>query len=332
MANGLAERVNQRAQVAHPDSNGAAAKAPATLADQIRGMQEQFALAMPRGAEAQQLVRDALSLVRTTKHLAECDAQSVLGGLMTFAQLGLRPGVLGHGWLIPFKKRYKDGKIWRDRYEAQIVIGYKGYLELVHRSQNIETIVGRAVHANDIFDIEYGLEDRLVHKPAMKGDRGPVAGYYAIIKYKGGGYVMWHMTRDEALEWRAKFSMAAYTDRETGAFKGSGPWFEETGPAGGTGFDQMAIKTCFLRAARWAPKGTDITLGRAMEVDGAVRFDVDPTNVDAMLEAEHPAHAAIEAEVVKPEPEPEPRDEPAPAPTPDDAAAVDKFWGEQPSS
>src|SRR5437868_6622622 len=112
MAQGLSDRVNQRAEVARDGGNGAeVAEAAPTLADQIRNMQEQFALAMPRCMEAQQLVRDALSLVRTTKHLAECDAQSVLGGLMTFAQLGLRPGVLGHGWLIPFKKRYKDGNV-----------------------------------------------------------------------------------------------------------------------------------------------------------------------------------------------------------------------------
>ena len=57
---------------------------------------------MPKGVEAAQLVRDALTAVRTNPKLAECEPNSVLGSLMTCAQLGLRPGVLGHAWLLPF--------------------------------------------------------------------------------------------------------------------------------------------------------------------------------------------------------------------------------------
>lgn len=284
-------------------------KDPPTLADQIRGMHAQFEMAMPRGAEARQLIRDALSLLKTSKDLHRCDVQSVLGGLMTFAQLGLRPGVLGHGWLIPFKKRAQTNGQWHDTWQAQIVIGYKGYAELVHRSGQIDTMVGRPVHEHDEFDMEYGITDRLVHKPRMKGDRGPVVGYYAIIKYQGGGYVFWHMTRDEVLEWRAEHAMSTRRDRkgrperdENGNTTGSGPWYDEEGPAGGTGLDQMGIKTCFLRAQKWAPKGLDLTLARAAEVDGAVRFDVD-VDPDAMLGAEHPtAGDTVEGELVDDEP------------------------------
>jgi recombination protein RecT len=91
-----------------------------SLADQIRGMEKQFQLAMPRGAEATQLVRDALTALRTIKHLDKCEANSVLGALMTCAQLGLRPGVLGHAWPLPFWDRHSKG------YKAQLVIGYQG--------------------------------------------------------------------------------------------------------------------------------------------------------------------------------------------------------------
>jgi len=261
---------------------------PKTLAEQIRAMEAEFAMAMPKGVEAKQLIRDALTALRQNPDLAKCTPATVLGGLMTFAQLGLRPGVLGHGWLIPFEKRAKVNGRWQSvGHEAQIVIGYKGLIELVHRSGQVSTMVGRAVHENDDFDVEYGLNDNLVHRPA-KGDRGPVIAYYAIIKYQSGGYVMWHMSRDEAIEWRNAHAMSAKKNRDTGEVYGSGPWFDEDkGPAGGTGFDQMAIKTCALRAARWAPKATDTAFARAAEVDGTVRFDVD-TDPDSMLLAEHP--------------------------------------------
>ena len=82
-----------------------------SLSDDIKRMESSFAMAMPRGNEATQLIRDALTCLRTTPKLAECDHASVLGGLMTCAQLGLRPGVaaLGHGWLLPFWNRKRPG-------------------------------------------------------------------------------------------------------------------------------------------------------------------------------------------------------------------------------
>lgn len=286
---------------------------PATLAQQVEQWQQEFQLAMPKGMEAQQLVRDALHLMRTTKHLAECTAESVLGALMTFAQLGLRPGVLGHGWPIPFKTRKLIGGRWTDVYQAQVVIGYKGYVELGHRSPQVGKIGGRAVHARDEFDIEYGLDEKLIHRPA-KGDRGEVAGYYAVIKLVHGDPLFWHMTRDEVIEWRNRYATSVVRDRkgepildDNGNVQGSGPWFEMDGPPGATPFDQQAIKTCFLRAGRWMPKQIDANLARAMEVDGAVRISHPGAehHPDDMLTAEHP--------VLDMEPEPEPAPDAAPA-------------------
>ncbi len=91
-----------------------------SIADKIRSMEGQFQAAMPKGAEATQLIRDALTAMRMTKNLSRAEETSVLGALMTCAQLGLRPGVLGHAWLLPFW----DGK--NRGYKAQLVIGYQG--------------------------------------------------------------------------------------------------------------------------------------------------------------------------------------------------------------
>ena len=122
-------------------------------------MEDQFAMAAPRGIEAKQLVRDALTALRQNPELAECDPQSVLGGLMTMAQLGLRVGVLGHGWLLPFRD-------WKTKQKkAQLVIGYQGLVELAYRSNKIKSLSARTVHANDHFRIEYGIDETLEHRP-----------------------------------------------------------------------------------------------------------------------------------------------------------------------
>lgn len=220
------------------------------LSDQIRRMEEQFQLAMPKGVEATQLVRDAITVLRQTPKLAECDPTTVLGALMTCAQLGLRVGVLGHAWVLPFK-----GK-------AQLIIGYQGLVELAHRSERISSLIARTVHENDDFDVSYGLDDNLHHKPYMDGDRGAVTGYYAIVKMTTGGHAFIYMTKTEAEAHRDANAMAKTRDGSI-----VGPWRDH--------FDAMAMKTCVIKLAKWMPKSTDIA--RAIEADGNVRFDATPS-------------------------------------------------------
>src|SRR5690606_34476319 len=135
--------------------NGGVAKN--NLADDIRRMETEFQAAMPKGKEAAQLIRDAITALRTTKNLDKCDSKSVLGSLMTCAQLGLRPGVLGHAWVMPFWSS-------KDRcHHAQLIIGYQGMIELAHRSPAVASIIARQVHERDTFDVDYGVADTLVH-------------------------------------------------------------------------------------------------------------------------------------------------------------------------
>ncbi|WP_174683141.1 recombinase RecT, partial [Mycolicibacterium fortuitum] len=132
----------------------------------IQKMEQAFQLAMPKGVEAKQLIRDALTCLQVNPKLAECDQKSVLGSLMTCAQLGLRPGVgaLGQAYLLPFWDSKTRGQ------KAQLVIGYQGYVELAHRSGRIASIHARTVYENDYFEVEYGAaEDKWVHRPCIDG-------------------------------------------------------------------------------------------------------------------------------------------------------------------
>jgi len=242
------------------------------LKQQIKQMEAQFQLAMPRGMEAGQLVRDAMTVLSANPALANVDGRSVLGGLMTCSQLGLRPGVLGQAWLIPFK-----GK-------AQLIIGYQGLLVLAQRSNDIASISARMVHANDFLDVEYGLDEKLVHKPLMSGDRGPITGYYCVVKSKAGGTYWEYMTRSDAETHRDKFAMSK---RDGKVF---GVWADH--------FDAMALKTVVIRTLKLAPRNTQIQ--NAINVDGAVRVDVTPnteiTDVSALPTDDDTVDGVIDGE------------------------------------
>lgn len=250
-----------------------------TLADQIRSMENQFALAMPKGLEAAQLVRDALTSLRQTPKLAECTPQSVLGSLMSCAQLGLRPGVLGHAWILPYWDKKSRTNV------AQLIVGYKGVVELAYRSDKIASIVGRTVYEGDTFDVEYGLDDKLIHKPALTGERKNPIAHYAMVKLANGGASFWVMTEDEMQAWRRRY---APTNREGQTV---GPWVSD--------YEAMARKTCLLRLAAWLPKSTE--LAYAIEVDNGVRTNVDPSASISDV-TYHPEPEVIGGETVEPDP------------------------------
>lgn len=245
-----------------------------TLKDQIQDMESQFALAMPKGLEAAQLVRDALTCLRQTPKLAECTPQSVLGSLMTCAQLGLRPGVLGHAWVLPYWDSKSRSNV------AQLIVGYKGYVELAYRSAQVTSIIGRTVYDGDTFDVEYGLDDVLVHKPALTGERSKPIAHYAVVKLASGGRSFWVMTEDEVQAWKRKYA----PKNKSGNIVG--PWLSD--------YEAMARKTCLLRLAAWLPKSTE--LAYAMEVDNGVRTNVDPSA--SLSDVTHHYEEPVDGEVV----------------------------------
>lgn len=243
----MARDLTQRAQGAVAQQ----AEQPKGVEDVLRDLAPQFQAAMPRGAEASQLVRDAITLVRQTPRLLECDKSSFLGALMTCAQLGLRPGVgaLGHAYVIPFKG------------QAQFILGYQGMIELANRAGEIEGLVARTVHEHDAFDIDYGT-DALIHKPNMKGDRGPVIGYYAKFYRKGSSRATFEfMTRTDVEAHRDRFALAKNRQGQI-----VGPWKDH--------FDSMGLKTVVRKVMKWAPRSTQIQ--QALIADETVRLDYTP--------------------------------------------------------
>jgi recombination protein RecT len=263
----LRQRVHAQANGETPGADVAKAS---SLRQQIERMAPEYQMAMPKGMEATQLVRDALTCLRKIEHLDACEPGSVLGALMTCAQLGLRPAVLGHAWPLP----YWDN---RDRcYKAQLVIGYQGYVELGYRSGRISAITSRIVRHGEPFTIVYHEDrDELIHEPAVDGLPGEIRSFYSTARLVNGGYTVtepWSLARMQAHRERH-----APRNREQNIV---GPWKDN--------FPEMGQKTMVLVNYKLLPKSAEMAI--AMEADGGLRLDLSPA-ANAAEVTQHPVIA-----------------------------------------
>lgn len=156
-------------------------------------MRKQFALALPKVLPVDRFLRVLMTTLNNNPKLLDCDQNSVLASCMTAAQLGLEiDPVLGRAYLVPFK-----GK-------CQLVVGYKGYVDLAYRSGQLIGLSAEAVYEKDTFSYAMGLNERLEHIPSEDEDRGALKFAYAVATLTGGGKVWKVLNRGDVM--RAKKS------------------------------------------------------------------------------------------------------------------------------
>lgn len=225
-------------------------KKPKTIKDYIQSMEGEIKKALPTVMTPERFTRIALSAVSNTPQLAECTPASFLGALMNAAQLGLEPNTpLGQAYLIPFRNNKKGIT------ECQFQIGYKGLLDLAYRSGEIKNIEAHVVYENDEFDFEFGLENRLKHKPALNG-KGKTQWVYAVFRMVNGGYGFEVMSMDDVKSHANRYSQSANSSYS--------PW--------STNFEEMAKKTVIKKVLKYAPLKSEFS--KAVSVDGTIKNDI----------------------------------------------------------
>jgi len=202
------------------------------IQDLFKRMAPEIAKVLPKHIKSDHLLRVALTEIRKNPKLLECSSQSLLGALMLAAQLGLEPGILGYAYLIP----YYNGKT--KQMEVQYQTGYKGTIELLWRTGLLQMLDVHEVCRNDEFVFEYGLTPKLMHKPALE-NRGEAYCYYAIAKYKDGGFSFLVLSIQDIESFRKRSKSPE-----------SGPWV--------TDYDAMAKKTVIKQLAKYLPLSTEI--------------------------------------------------------------------------
>lgn len=198
----------------------------------LKKMEPQMAMCLPKHLSPSRLARIALTCLRQTPKLQQCDPTTFIASIMQAAQLGLEPGVLGQCYLIPFYNSKTKSM------ECQFMPGYRGFIDLARRSGKIISLVARAVYENDVFNFEFGLHEKLEHKPAMN-NKGKLIAVYAVAILKDGGHQFEVMSLDEINQIRSSSKS-----------KDQGPWV--------THFEEMAKKTVVRRLFKWLPASPEM--------------------------------------------------------------------------
>ena len=251
------------------------------VGDLILAMKPQMAMALPKHINADRMARIVLTEIRRVPKLIECDRNSLLGAVMTCSQLGLEPGNgLGHAYLLPFDKRAKVDGSWKTvGVDCQLIIGYRGMIDLARRSGQIVSLTARTVYTNDRFSYRFGLDETVEHVPA-EGERGALTHVYAVAKLKDGGVQFEVMSRAEIEKVRAGSKA-----------KDNGPWVSH--------FEEMAKKTAIRRLFKYLPVSIEMQRAVTLDEQGESGLPQDHNVID-METGEYVAPAGEQGDAAAP--------------------------------
>lgn len=256
------------------------------LPDLIVRSKPQFALAIggstpaQRQERAERFTRICLTAMRQTPKLAQCEPASILGAMMTCAQLNLEPNTpQGLAYLIPYNR------------ECQFQIGYRGLMQLMYRSGAIASFNADVVYRQEVeqglFEYESGISPRISHKidllnpEARTGKPEDVIAAYAAVVLKTGEPIVRLVTKMEI-------------DQARALNRGNSPAWRDH-------YSAMAIKTAIKRLSAWLP---------VTKVADAFAAEEATAPAEAVVEQEKkPAPAATVAAInamLEHEPQPQP--------------------------
>ncbi|MGR6921215.1 recombinase RecT [[Actinomadura] parvosata] len=246
----------------------------AKLDDTITDYELVFREALPPGVRVERFLQDARNALANNPDLANVYAPSVIGGLVTCAQLNLRPHVpaLGHAWLIPMKNKKAGGRL-----DATLIVGYKGFTDIGYRDPATTRMGAYVIKEGDQFRAWFDGDWHVQYEPNRRDprrDQRPTTDYFAMAKYRGELHVTEPMTHAQMVRHRDKHALT----------HSGGPWYEhgEFSPE----FDEQGKKTMIrARLIKLLPQVIDLVT--AAYADEGTRTDDDP-NADIMQVTVHP--------------------------------------------
>ena len=203
---------------------------------------------LPKHLSPERFLRIATGTFAKDDKFKNVTKESLVNCLLDLSALGLEAdGRVAH--LIPYNNTELN------QHECQLIIDYKGLVELAMRSGKVSKIHADKVCENDQFAVNKGVLER--HEINYFANRGKVIGYYALIQFKDGAEKLEVMSYEEVMKIK-KRSKAAH----------SGPWITDE--------DEMGKKTVFRRACKWLPLSPHIQEALEKDFDKLPEKNITP--------------------------------------------------------
>ncbi|WP_294124306.1 recombinase RecT, partial [Sphingomonas sp.] len=200
----------------------------------------QIALALPQHLKPERMIRMALTTVRRTPKLLECDPMTLVACIVQASELGLElSGPLGQAYMIPRKNK--------GRMEASFQIGYRGYLKLAYNTGLVAFFNSRAVRVGDFFQYELGTEQFVKHRAeASRGAK--ITHFYGVLRQKDGAADCEIWTLADMEEHRDRYRSDKFLKEKDKSYRG--PWDDE--------FEAMGCKTMIRELSKRAPLSAEL--------------------------------------------------------------------------
>lgn len=276
----------------------------------------QIAAVVPKHMTPERIMRLALAACSKDGKLLTCTAPSVLLAVLQASALGLEPNTpLQQCYLIPYGNRKKIGNRWETVSEAQLVIGYRGYILLAINGDLVRQVDADIVYEKDTFKQRRGTRPDLEHIPSDEVDPGPMKGAYCTWELANGSWQYRYWSLPRLLAHRDKFAK-----KDDEGFKKNQPWIDW--------FPQMCQKTVIRDASKFWPMSTDRAqrFGAALAIDDRADLGRRPDYILGMPEgargvlSDGPLGEALGADD-----ESAPVEDPAPAKLPEGREALTKL-------
>jgi recombination protein RecT len=235
-----------------PEQKEQGSKAGQNFLDEIFSEQHagQITSALSNSLPYESFKASVSAAIMANPKLLACKPGLLFREIITIARLGLSfDKTLGEAYLFP-----AWNNVSRQLDAVQARVGYQGLMKLARNEDNLR-IYAHEVHESDECIVELGVDKKLVHKPKVFGVRGPVVGFYAVVKYPNGESDFEPMSQAEvdAIRDRTE-SWKAY---KAGKITSAGPW--QTDPV------EMGKKTVIRRLCKRLPKGPKMTAALDIE-------------------------------------------------------------------
>lgn len=211
--------------------------------------------------------RILLSMAKT-KNMQTVIPESFASSLIRVAQIGLDPEpIMGHIYLVPFKLRTGRGE--PEKSELQIIVGYKGYLELARRTGQLKDAWADVVRSGDRINWIEGRERtfEVYPDPMLDVKTSPLLLSYALCNFTNGGYGQKVLRRSEVLERKMR----------SGAVKAAIYINSTKGPND----NKMQTPWDTDEAAMWSKSAVRAMvpqLPQSAEMQKAIQYDADSTD------------------------------------------------------